>query len=80
MLDAQRRDLSLRHTAELEFLEAEGDARLPAEAPRLRAEVVVDELERGVEAVVRRGVGNFLFLYSQMMLIGRLYHGQLHGF
>jgi len=27
MLDAQRRDLSLRHTAELEFLEAEGDAR-----------------------------------------------------
>ena len=27
MLDAQRRDLSLRHQAELEFLEAEGDAR-----------------------------------------------------
>ena len=27
MLDAQRRDMSLRHQAELEFLEAEGDAR-----------------------------------------------------
>ena len=27
MLDAQRRDMSLRHEAELEFLEAEGDAR-----------------------------------------------------
>ena len=41
---------------DLGLLEAEGDARLPAEAPRLRAEVVVDELERGVEAVGERGV------------------------